>query len=69
MSLIRMQKMTKLFSSVIMTSEAVAKIAYDGWMKNKSVIIPGPLNVFLALFARVTPRAVTSRIVKGINKA
>ncbi len=63
----RMKKMAGLFKGAIMTSADVAQIAYTGWMNKKSVIIPGPLNVFLAFMTRFSPRSVTSRIVKGIN--
>lgn len=69
MSEARFRKMAQWFSSLIMTSADVASIGYVEWMKNKSVIIPGPFNKMTAFFGPIAPRWLTTRIVSQINKA
>jgi len=48
----------------MLTADKVAKIAYAGLMKNKNIIIPGLLNKFLAFWAQILPRKLTTSVSK-----
>ena len=50
-----------------MDARAVAEAGYAGMLKGKRVVIPGALNRVMSFFARRTPPALTSQIVKQIH--
>jgi len=60
-------KNAKLFKNA-MSSEDVARLAYNGLMKNKPVIIPGFKNKFLYFMSKVAPRKERNNIVINMNK-
>lgn len=51
----------------MMDSSTVATIAYDGFMKGKTIIIPGFNNKFLAFFSKILPRKLLSKIISKVN--
>ncbi|MEW8956466.1 SDR family NAD(P)-dependent oxidoreductase [Clostridium sp.] len=53
----------------LMESSEVATIAYNGFMKGKTVIIPGSNNKVLALGSKILPRKLLSKIVSKVNGA
>lgn len=58
-----MEKPT-ILSRFAMDADRVAKVGYEGMMKNKTVVIPGWINRILALVARFSPRKIVARVVK-----
>lgn len=48
-------KNSKLFKSGVMKAKTVAKIGYNGLMKNKMTIIPGFKNQVMAILSNMTP--------------
>ncbi|HEY2747310.1 MAG TPA: SDR family oxidoreductase [Polyangia bacterium] len=52
----------------IMTSETVAKAAYAGLMKGKTVVIPGFSNKMLATTVRFLPRNTVTRLVRNAQE-
>lgn len=52
---------------VAMSPELVAKIAYNGLMNRKAIIIPGLMNKFAVAFSRFLPYTFTSKMVKKIQ--
>jgi uncharacterized protein len=52
----------------MMTSEAVAKIGYAGFMSGKRLVIPGLLNKIGVQSTRVSPRAVTTQIARMMQE-
>jgi short-subunit dehydrogenase len=62
---------TRLIKSKLMgwmTSEAVAKIGYAGFMSGKRLVIPGLLNKIGVQSTRMSPRAVTTQIVRMLQE-
>lgn len=59
---------SKLFDKGAMDSQAVAKIGYEGFMKGKSVIIPGGQNRLMANSVRLIPRKLATHIVRNVQK-
>lgn len=51
-----------------MSAKQVAKIGYNGLIKNKTVIITGFKNKFLIFLLRLTPRKVVTRIMGFLAK-
>jgi len=51
-----------------MTSEAVAKIGYEGFMSGKRIVIPGLLNKIGVHSTRVSPRAVTAQVARMLQE-
>jgi short-subunit dehydrogenase len=52
----------------LMTSEAVAKIGYQGFMSGKRLVIPGLLNKIGVQSTRVSPRAMTAQIARVLQE-
>jgi uncharacterized protein len=52
----------------MMTSEAVAKIGYQGFMNGKRLVIPGLINKIGAQSTRVSPRAVTAQVARMLQE-
>jgi uncharacterized protein len=52
----------------IMTSEEVARVAYAGLMKGKTVVIPGVSNKMLAQAVRFLPRKTVTRLVRSAQE-
>ncbi|MCI0414343.1 SDR family oxidoreductase [bacterium] len=53
----------------VMDAATVAKIGYEGMMKNKRVIIPGFMNRIVATAARIGPRDWSTAIAGSLNKS
>lgn len=51
-----------------MDVETVAKVAYDGLKKNKTIIIPGFANKLMAFAIRLTPRQLAVKVLRSIVK-
>ncbi|MDP4551852.1 SDR family oxidoreductase [Alkalihalobacillus macyae] len=58
---------SKLFDSGTMDSKTVAKVGYEGFMKGKSVIIPGTQNKILAKSIRFLPRKIVTKTVRRMQ--
>ncbi|MGE5611585.1 MAG: SDR family NAD(P)-dependent oxidoreductase [Bacillota bacterium] len=59
----------RLFSeSAIMDSPAVARIAYQGLMRGKTIVVPGIQNKFVAVVSRLVPRTLLARAAGHLNK-
>src|SRR5687767_3329739 len=52
----------------LMTSKKVAELGYKGLKRGKRLVIPGFLNWFLAFSIRVSPRWLTPKIVRMIQR-
>jgi uncharacterized protein len=52
----------------IMDAATVARIGYQAMQKGQTVVIPGLMNRLMAQAPRFTPRAMTARIVKGMQE-
>lgn len=46
-----------------MAAKQVAKIAYNGLMKNKRIIIPGEANKIGVMLSKIIPRAISANII------
>jgi hypothetical protein len=53
----------------IMDASTVAEIGYQALMKGKAVVIPGLKNKILAQSIRFSPRRLTPRLVKHLQKS
>lgn len=51
-----------------MSAEKTAEIAYRGFMKNKSVIIPGFFNKIAVLFCKLLPGKISAVVVRRIQE-
>lgn len=58
---------SKLFDGGTMDSKTVAKVGYEGFMKGKSVIIPGTQNKILAKSIRFLPRKIVTKTVRRMQ--
>jgi short-subunit dehydrogenase len=61
-------QISKLFQEKNMSSAFVAKIAYEGLMKNKVIIIPGVQNKLMVQGIRFAPRSLVTKIIKNIQE-
>jgi uncharacterized protein len=60
---------SKLFSTLsVMSAREVAQAGYDGMMTGRAIVIPGLSNKIGVQALRVTPRALTRRIVRKIQE-
>ena len=59
---------TLLVRSGVADAASVAQAGYRGLMAGKSVVIPGFRNRLLAFSVRLTPRAMVTQIVRGIQE-
>jgi len=51
----------------VMDATAVARAGYDGFRNGKRIVIPGLLNKLGTQSIRLTPRALATRVVKGMQ--
>jgi short-subunit dehydrogenase len=58
---------TRLFRKAVMDAPTVARVAYDGLMNGRTVVIPGFRNQLIVQSTRMAPRSVTARIAKALN--
>ncbi|MBM7559148.1 SDR family NAD(P)-dependent oxidoreductase [Marinitoga litoralis] len=63
-----MEKSKLFYTLKPMSAEKVAKIAYDGLMNKKQVIITGFRNKLLAFLIRFIPRKIVPKFVMNIQK-
>ena len=60
---------TPLFEmGTAMTSEAVARIGYDGFRRGRVLVIPGATNKASVVLSRLTPRRVARKITGWLQK-
>ena len=52
----------------IMDAATVAKIGYEGLMKNQTIVIPGLKNRLLTLSIRFTPRNLVTQLVRNMQE-
>ena len=57
----------RLFQGEVMTADEVARIGYEGWQHGKSLVIAGARNRRRYLVAKLLPRAMVRRAVRGMN--
>lgn len=53
---------------VAMSAKDVALIGFNGLMKNKDIVVPGPMNKFLVLGSILLPSSINSKLVKKIQE-
>jgi len=53
----------------IMSSEQVAKIGYQGFLRGKRIIIPGLLNKIGVHGTRLTPRTITAQVARMLQES
>jgi len=56
-----------LFRFGAMSCERATRLGYEGFRKGKAVILPGFLPKFVTFLDRITPRAITRKIVKRLQ--
>jgi short-subunit dehydrogenase len=61
-------KTTLFHMGVTMDAATVARIGYEGMMKNKGVVITGAKNKLLALGGRLAPRRLSANIARSLNE-
>jgi short-subunit dehydrogenase len=63
----QMHKVRLLSVMSVMTSAEVARAGYDGMMAGRSLVIPGLRNKIGVQSLRLSPRRLTTKIVKSLN--
>jgi hypothetical protein len=58
---------TRLFRLGTMTAADVARIGYQGWKRNKLLVVPGFTNKFGVSLVRFSPRPVVRKVVRLLN--
>ncbi|MBS2968175.1 SDR family oxidoreductase [Metabacillus sp. KIGAM252] len=58
---------SKLFKNGVMRADQAAQAGFDGWMKGKTVIVPGLQNKILAGSVRFMPRKMITTIVRSVQ--
>lgn len=58
---------SRLFRHGAMSPEEVARIGVEGYERGQAVVVPGPQNRIGAIAAQLLPRALTRRIVGGLQ--
>ena len=58
---------TRLFRLGTMTAADVARIGYQGWKRNKLIVVPGLTNKFGVGLVRFSPRPVVRKVVRLLN--
>ncbi|WP_338780729.1 SDR family oxidoreductase [Metabacillus sp. FJAT-52054] len=58
---------SKLFNNGVMRADQAAQAGFDGWMKGKTVIVPGLQNKILAGSVRFMPRKMITSIVRSVQ--
>lgn len=51
----------------LMTPDRVAKDAYNGFLKNKTIVIPGWKNKLLVLATKIIPRSLSRKVILQTN--
>ncbi len=59
---------SKLFKGHVMSARDVAQIGYRGFMKGKTIVIPGMKNRLLVRSVRFAPRKIVTKIVRKIQE-
>jgi uncharacterized protein len=60
---------SKLFSNVkVADAASVARAGYEGFRAGRRIVIPGLVNRLLAQSYRLTPRAMTTRVVRSMQE-
>ncbi len=59
---------SKLFKRGVMAAAEVARIAYEGCERGKTIVIPGFKNRLLSLAPRLVPRAWTAAMVRKVQE-
>jgi len=59
---------TPLFKGIVMEADVVAKIGYEGLMRNKNVILPGILSKGMYLSSKVVPTSLVNQVLLKIMK-
>lgn len=59
---------TRAFRGVVTTAGAVAEAGYAGMMRGDRIVVPGAANKILAQANRLAPRALMTRIMRGLNE-
>jgi hypothetical protein len=54
--------------NMTMDAATVARIGYEGMLRNKTVVITGGKNRFLAMGARLAPRGLSANIARSLNE-
>ncbi len=52
----------------MMDTKTVAKMAYDGLMVNKTIVIPGIRNKILVASIRFSPRKIVAKVVRDMHE-
>lgn len=60
-------KKSKKAKSYLMTADKVAQEGYRGFLKNKTIVIPGYRNKLLVIGTKIIPRSLSRRIVLMSN--
>ncbi|MFL5728953.1 MAG: SDR family NAD(P)-dependent oxidoreductase [Cytophagaceae bacterium] len=53
----------------MMSAAEVAETAYEGLKKNKTIIIPGFKNKFLAFSVRLSPRNLVTKVIRSLQES
>lgn len=62
-----MQKV-KSFTAHTMNAQTVAKIGYEGLMKEKRIVVPGLRNTIMSQAYRIVPRSLVTRVAKNMQQ-
>jgi uncharacterized protein len=63
----RVSKLRFFNGATVMTADEVARLAYIGMQKDQGIIVTGWLNYASTLASKLSPRAVTRWVVKGMT--
>ncbi|WP_416148273.1 SDR family NAD(P)-dependent oxidoreductase [Salipaludibacillus sp. HK11] len=56
---------SKLSNGAIMEASRVAELGYQGFMRGKTLIIPGARNRFFSFMPRLLPRKMMTRLIRS----
>jgi short-subunit dehydrogenase len=59
---------SKVFQSGLMDVKTVAKIGFQGFLKSKTIVVPGVKNRLLASLGKVVPRNLVTAIVRKMQE-
>jgi short-subunit dehydrogenase len=61
---------SKLFSGLLQVADAaaVARAGYEGFRAGKRIVVPGLINKIGVQSLRVSPRALATRLIKGMQE-
>ena len=58
----------KSFTAYNMNAQTVAKIGYEGLMKEKRIVVPGLRNTIMSQAYRIVPRSLVTRVAKNMQQ-